>query len=85
MAKVTCDDLRHGYLEDFVVIGSWLSGYYNAKRNNTIVDRKQLGINTQRALQFCQINPQVRSRGSLIRSLLRGTDRRVNVGKRDGR
>ena len=59
MAKVTCDDLRHGYLEDLVVIGSWLSGYYNAKRNNTIVDLKQLGLNTQRVLQFCQINPEV--------------------------
>jgi hypothetical protein len=59
MAKVTCDDLRHAYLEDLVVIGSWLSGYYNAKRNNTIVDLKQLGLNTQRVLQFCQINPEV--------------------------
>jgi len=59
MAKVTCDDMRHTYLEDLVVIGSWLSGYYNAKRNNTIVDLKQLGRNTQRVLQFCQTNPEV--------------------------
>jgi len=57
MAKVTCDDLTHAYAEDLVVIGSWLSGYYNAKRNNTAVDLKELGANTQKVLQFCRTNP----------------------------
>ena len=59
MSKVTCDDLSHAYVEDLVVIGSWLSGYYNAKRNNTVVNLKELGTNTQKVLQFCRTNPNV--------------------------
>jgi acid stress chaperone HdeB len=59
IAKVTCDDLNHASAEDLVVIGSWLSGYYNAKRNNTAVNLKELGANTRKVLQFCRTNPQV--------------------------
>jgi acid stress chaperone HdeB len=59
IAKVTCDDLNHASAEDLVVIGSWLSGYYNAKRNNTAVNLKELGANTRKILQFCRTNPQV--------------------------
>jgi hypothetical protein len=58
IAKVTCDDLNHASAEDLVVIGSWLSGYYNAKRNNTAINLKELGGNTRKVLQFCRTNPQ---------------------------
>ena len=59
MAKLTCGELSHSDVGDLVVIGSWLSGYYYAKRNNTVIDPKQLSANTQKVLQFCQTNPQV--------------------------
>jgi HdeA/HdeB family len=59
MAKLTCSDLSHADVADLVVLGSWLSGYYNAKRNNTVIDPKQLSANTQKVLQFCQTNPQM--------------------------
>jgi hypothetical protein len=59
MSKVTCNDLSHAYVRDLVVIGSWLSGYYNAKRNNTVVNLKELGANTQKVLLFCRTNPGV--------------------------
>jgi len=59
IAKVTCDDLNHASAADLVVIGSWLSGYYNAKRNNTAIDLKELGANTQKVLGFCRTNPTV--------------------------
>jgi hypothetical protein len=58
IAKVTCDDLNHASAEDLVVIGSWLSGYYNAKRNNTAINLSELGANTRKVLQFCRTNPQ---------------------------
>jgi len=59
MSQVTCSDLSDAYAGDLVVIGSWLSGYYNAKRNNTVVNLKELGTNTQKVLQFCRTNPSV--------------------------
>lgn len=59
MAKITCDDLSKLYVEEFVVIGAWMSGYYNAKRNNTKVDVKQLAINTKNILEFCKKNPKM--------------------------
>jgi acid stress chaperone HdeB len=59
MSLVTCSDLSHAYAGDLVVIGSWLSGYYNAKRNNTVVNLEELGANTQKVLQFCRTNPGV--------------------------
>jgi hypothetical protein len=59
MAKITCDDLSKIYLEEFVAVGAWMSGYYNAKRNNTVVDVKQLALNTKNVLEFCKANPKI--------------------------
>jgi len=59
MAKITCGELSDLYVEEFVVIGAWMSGYYNAKRNNTIVDVKQLAANTAKVMDFCKKNPKV--------------------------
>jgi hypothetical protein len=59
IAKVTCDDLNHASAEDLAVIGSWLSGYYNAKRNNTAVNLNELSANTRKVLGFCRLNPTV--------------------------
>jgi len=56
--KITCDEITNAYLEDVVVIGAWLSGYYNAKRNNTVVDSRQIAGNTAKVMQFCRGNPQ---------------------------
>ena len=56
--KITCDEITNAYLEDVVVIGAWLSGYYNAKRNNTVVDSKQIAGNTAKVMQFCRANPR---------------------------
>jgi len=59
MAKLTCDELTRLAPDELVVIGAWLSGYYNAKHNNTVVDAKRLKANTQQIMQFCQANPKV--------------------------
>ena len=56
--KITCDEITNAYLEDVVVIGAWLSGYYNAKRNNTVVDSKQIAGNTAKVMVFCRANPR---------------------------
>jgi hypothetical protein len=58
MSTLTCDEVTHAYLEDVVIVGAWLSGYYNGKRNNTIVDEHELAANTRKVLDFCQANPK---------------------------
>ena len=39
------------------MIGAWMSGYYNAKRDNMVVDTKQIAANTAKVMQFCRSNP----------------------------
>ncbi|HEY2229145.1 MAG TPA: HdeA/HdeB family chaperone [Xanthobacteraceae bacterium] len=46
------------YLEEVVVVGAWLSGYYNAKQNNTVIDSKKFEENTAKVMQHCRTNPQ---------------------------
>ena len=59
MSKITCDDVMHTFPEDVVIVGAWMSGYYNAKRNNTVVDEKEVAANSKKVAEFCQANPHV--------------------------
>jgi|SRR5690242_4850504 hypothetical protein len=59
MAELKCGELTRVYLEQFVVIDAWLSGYYHAKSNKTVVDRKLAAENTQKVVKFCKANPTV--------------------------
>lgn len=57
VAKITCDQLTLYKITDPQNIALWLSGYYNAKRNNTVVDTQQLAANTQKIKQYCMLKP----------------------------
>jgi HdeA/HdeB family len=59
MAALTCAELSGLYVDEFVVAGAWMSGYYNAKRGNTSIDIKQLGENSKKVLAFCKANPKM--------------------------
>jgi len=59
MSKVTCDEVTHAYVDDVVIIGAWLSGYYHGKRNTTVVDEKQLSANAKKVMHFCSENPKM--------------------------
>lgn len=59
MSTITCGDLLHTFPEDAIVVGAWMSGYYNAKRNNTVVDEKEVAANSKKVAEFCQANPTV--------------------------
>jgi hypothetical protein len=36
-----------------------VSGYYNAKRNNTIIDPQALEQNTVKVSRYCSMNPEM--------------------------
>jgi len=61
VADLTCDDLVHASANELIIVGSWLSGYYSAKHNSTIIDAKRLEGNTQKVLEFCKANPNVKA------------------------
>lgn len=61
IAKITCRQL----LFDKVIspntksIALWLSGYYNAKRDNTVLDIGALAKNTDKVEDYCRMNLDV--------------------------
>ena len=57
VAKITCDQLTLYKVTDPQNIALWLSGYYHAKRNTTVVDTQQLAANTQKIKQYCMLKP----------------------------
>jgi acid stress chaperone HdeB len=58
LAKVTCDQWSGYKITNPQNIALWLSGYYNGKRGNTVLDTQGLNAETQRLRDFCLVNPQ---------------------------
>ena len=58
VAKITC----HQLLFDKVIspneksLALWLSGYYNAKRDNTVLDVGALAKNTDKVEDYCRMH-----------------------------
>jgi hypothetical protein len=59
MADLKCSDLSRLYLEEFVVIDAWFSGYYHGKSNTTVIDANKIAMNTHKVLEVCKANPDV--------------------------
>lgn len=59
VAKITCDQFLAGRVADSRSVGIWLSGYYNGKRNNTILDVSTLQKNAQEVMDYCITHPKV--------------------------
>ena len=53
VSKITCGDFLIGKPVPSKYIVLWLSGYYNAKLNNTIVDPEAMSKNDQKVETFC--------------------------------
>jgi len=57
LSKVTCDQFVGYKITDPQNIAIWLSGYYNGKRGNTIIDTQGFNDNTKKLRDFCFRNP----------------------------
>jgi acid stress chaperone HdeB len=53
MSKITCEQLRLYAITDPNNIALWLSGYYNGKRDNTIISVQALKENLERVKDYC--------------------------------
>lgn len=57
MAKITCQDVIAMPAGATLVVAGWMSGYFNAKANNTVVDLDIMMANGQVVSDFCSANP----------------------------
>ncbi len=56
MSKITCEQYILFTMGDPKDIAMWLSGYYNAKRNNTVLDVQEFREAGKKVMDFCQLN-----------------------------
>jgi len=61
VAKITCRQLFFDKMisPNEKSLALWLSGYYNAKRNNTVIDIGALAQNTDKVEDYCRMNLDV--------------------------
>ena len=57
LSKVTCDQYVGYKITDPQNIAIWLSGYFNGKRGNTILDTQAFEANTKKLRDYCFRNP----------------------------
>jgi acid stress chaperone HdeB len=56
VSKITCEQFVLWKVTDPDKIVIWMSGYYNAKRGNTIIDTKALEENAGKLREYCRNN-----------------------------
>jgi hypothetical protein len=59
VAKITCDQFAAYRITDPRNIAIWLSGYYNGKRDNTVIDTQVFNENYTKLRDLCITNPRL--------------------------
>ena len=59
LSKITCEQWSGYKITNPRNIALWLSGYYNGKRGNTVVDTQALEAENQKLQTFCITNAQM--------------------------
>jgi acid stress chaperone HdeB len=57
VAKITCDQMLLFKVTDPDNIAMWLSGYYHAKQDTTVVEVQQMKVVVDKVKTFCRQNP----------------------------
>jgi hypothetical protein len=53
VSKITCSQYLQAKISSPNLIAAWLSGYYNAKRNNLRIDPEAMQDNVNKVKNFC--------------------------------
>src|SRR5262249_34124525 len=59
VSKITCEQFAGYKITTPQNVAIWLSGYYNGKRGNTVIDMQKLLADTKTMERYCIQNPQV--------------------------
>jgi acid stress chaperone HdeB len=54
MSLLTCGDYMAADLERQELVAAWMSGYFNASRNQPIVDLKRFATNKRLVAKYCK-------------------------------
>ena len=54
VSKITCDQFVHHKVGSPRMIAAWLSGYYNAKRNNLTIDLQNVEAMADKVEFYCE-------------------------------
>jgi hypothetical protein len=57
VAKISCNQFNLYKITDPRNIAIWLSGFYNSKRNNTVIDTQVFSENYEKLRSYCVSNP----------------------------
>jgi hypothetical protein len=57
ISKISCDQFNLYKVTDPRNIAIWLSGYFNGKRNNTVIDTQVFNQNYEKLRTYCVSNP----------------------------
>lgn len=52
-SKITCDQFVHAKVSSPRLVAAWLSGFYNGRRNNRIIDLQNFDANLSKLENFC--------------------------------
>ena len=52
-SKITCDQFVHAKVAPTRIIAAWLSGFYNGKRDNRVIDLQNFEANLSKLENFC--------------------------------
>ncbi|MCP4381894.1 MAG: hypothetical protein GY798_10875 [Hyphomicrobiales bacterium] len=58
MADMSCQELMDMSVEEVVVTGAWMSGFFNAKANNTVLDTELMPVYGAALGEYCAQNPE---------------------------
>jgi len=56
VSKITCEQFVLWKVTDPDKIVFWLSGYYNGKRGNTVIDTRSFEENANKVKEYCRAN-----------------------------
>jgi len=56
VAKITCEQFLLYKVANPDYIAMWISGYYNAKRDNTVIDVEALKAHVEKVKDYCRAN-----------------------------
>ena len=52
-ASITCDQFVHSKVAPTRTVAAWLSGFYNGKRDNRVIDLQSFEANLSKLENFC--------------------------------
>ena len=75
-SKITCDQFVHSKIGEPRIVAAWLSGFYNGKSNNAVIDNQNFEANLTKLVDFCYDEKNFKV------SVMQAVERAIGSGKK---